>query len=110
MPLDGAIVFAPAGDLVPLALEALDQGGTLAVAGIHLSDIPALDYQRHLFRERSLTSVTANTRGDGEELLRLAAALGVEARVTAYPFSETDRALEDLAAGRVTGAAVVEVR
>ena len=110
VPLDSAIVFAPAGDLVPLALEALDQDGTLAVAGIHLSDIPALDYQRHLFRERTLTSVTANTRRDGEELLRLAAALGIRPHVTGYPFGEADRALDDLAAGRVTGAAVVRVR
>jgi propanol-preferring alcohol dehydrogenase len=100
VPLDSAIVFAPAGDLVPLALEALDQ----------LSDIPALDYQRHLFRERTLTSVTANTRRDGAELLSLAAALKVRPHVAGYPFGETDRALDDLAAGRVTGAAVVRVR
>ncbi len=105
--LDAAIIFAPAGDLVPLALEALEQGGTLALAGIHLSDIPVLDYQRHLFRERTLTSVTANTRRDGEELLRLAAALDVEAHVTTYPFDRAGAALEDLAAGRLTGAAVV---
>lgn len=109
VPLDAAIVFAPAGALVPLALEALDQGGTLAVAGIHLTDIPQLVYENHLFRERTLTSVTANTRRDGEELLRLAASLRVRPRVTAYPFERADRALEDLAAGRVTGAAVVEV-
>ena len=107
VPLDAALVFAPAGDVVPPALEALDQNGTLVLAGIHLSDIPSLDYQRHLFRERTLTSVTANTRRDGEELLRLAAALHLEPRVTAYSFAEADRALEDLAGGRVTGAAVV---
>jgi alcohol dehydrogenase, propanol-preferring len=107
VPLDSAIVFAPAGDLVPVALEALEQGGTLALAGIHLSDVPVLDYQRHLFRERTLTSVTANTRRDGEELLRLAAALQVEPRVTTYPFDRAGAALEDLAAGRLTGAAVV---
>ena len=79
MPLDAAILFAPVGDLVPTALAALEQGATLAVAGIHLTDIPRLDYQRHLFRERTLTSVTANTRADGEELLRLAARLGLRA-------------------------------
>ena len=61
-PLDAAILFAPVGTLVPTALSALDRGGTLAVAGIHLSDIPTLDYQRHLFEERTLRSVTANTR------------------------------------------------
>ena len=76
-PLDAAILFAPAGELVPVALEALDRGGTLAVAGIHLSDIPPLDYQRHLFQERQLRSVTANTRRDGEEFLALAARLGL---------------------------------
>ena len=107
VPLDAAIVFAPAGDLVPVALEALEQGGTVALAGIYLSDVPVLDYQRHLFRERTLTSVTANTRRDGEELLRLAAALGVEAHVTTYPFDRAGTALADLAAGRLTGAAVV---
>jgi propanol-preferring alcohol dehydrogenase len=107
VPLDAAVLFAPVGDLVPVALAALEQGATLAVAGIHLTDIPALDYQRHLFRERTLTSVTANTRADGEELLRMAAALGVRARVTTYPFDAADRALDDLATGAVTGAAVL---
>jgi propanol-preferring alcohol dehydrogenase len=107
VPLDAAITFAPVGDLVPVALAALERGGTLAVAGIHLSDIPPLDYQRHLFRERTLTSVTANTRVDGEELFRLVAALRVRARVTPYPFGQADRALDDLAAGLVTGAAVL---
>jgi propanol-preferring alcohol dehydrogenase len=105
--LDAAILFAPVGDLVPVALEALDQHGTLAVAGIHLSDVPPLNYERHLFRERTLTSVTANTRTDGEELLRLAAALGVRATTVPYPFEQADRALADLAAGQVTGAAVL---
>ncbi|WP_457207928.1 zinc-dependent alcohol dehydrogenase family protein [Nocardioides sp. P5_C9_2] len=105
--LDSAILFAPVGELVPTALAALDQGGTLAVAGIHLSDIPGLDYDRDLFRERTLTSVTANTRSDGEELLRLAELLDLRPRVTQYSFDEVDRALADLADGAVTGAAVV---
>jgi propanol-preferring alcohol dehydrogenase len=107
VPLDAAILFAPVGDLVPVALAALDQGGTLAVAGIHLSDVPALDYQAHLFRERTLTSVTANTRLDGEELLRLAARTGIRASVTSYPFGSADAALDDLATGALTGAAVL---
>jgi len=107
VPLDSAIVFAPVGDLVPVALEALDSGGTLAVAGIHLSDVPVLDYQRHLFRERTLTSVTSNTRRDGEELLALAARLGVRPATTAYPLARADAALRDLAHGDVTGAAVL---
>lgn len=107
VPLDAAVLFAPAGELVPVALAALDQGGTLAVAGIHLSDIPVLDYQRHLFRERTLTSVTANTRADGEELLRLAGALSIRAHVHPVPFEGADQALEDLAHGDVSGAAVL---
>ncbi len=109
VPLDSAILFAPVGDLVPVALAALDQGGTLAVAGIHLSDVPTLSYDEHLFRERTLTSVTANTRSDGEELLTLAERLGVRATVTTYAFDEADVALDDLAEGRLTGAAVLEV-
>jgi propanol-preferring alcohol dehydrogenase len=107
VPLDSAILFAPAGDLVPVALAALERGGTLAVAGIHLTEIPELDYQEHLFGERTLTSVTANTRLDGEELLRLATAIGIRASVTTYPFSAADTALDDLATGALTGAAVL---
>jgi propanol-preferring alcohol dehydrogenase len=109
VPLDSAILFAPVGDLVPVALAALDQGGTLAVAGIHLSDVPPLDYQEHLFRERTLTSVTANTRADGEEFLRLAQHLRLRPRVRTYPFDAADRALDDLAEGRFDGAAVLDV-
>jgi alcohol dehydrogenase, propanol-preferring len=110
VPLDSANLFAPVGDLVPVALAALHGGGTLAVAGIHLSDVPVLDYDRHLFRERTLTTVTANTRADGEELLALARRLHVRATVTTYAFDETDAALDDLATGRLTGAAVIQVR
>jgi len=107
VPLDSAILFAPVGDLVPVALAALERGGTLAVAGIHLTDIPELDYQAHLFGERTLTSVTANTRLDGEELLRLATTIGIRASVTTYPFGAADTALDDLATGALTGAAVL---
>ena len=106
-PLDSAVLFAPTGDLVPVALRALDQGGTLAVAGIHLTDVPALNYADELFREKQLRSVTANTRADGEEFLRLAAALHVRPHVQPRPLAEADRALADLAAGRVSGAAVL---
>ena len=86
---------------------ALDQGGTLAVAGIHLSDVPTITYADELFRETQLRSVTANTRADGEEFLRLAAALGVTPTVVVRPMAEADRALADLAADRITGAAVL---
>jgi propanol-preferring alcohol dehydrogenase len=108
-PLDAAILFAPVGVLVPRALEALDRGGTLAIAGIYLTDVPSLRYQRHLFYERRIVSTTANTRADGEEFLRLAAALRVRPTVRPRPLDEADRALADLAADRVTGAAVLTV-
>ncbi|AOP47425.1 zinc-dependent alcohol dehydrogenase family protein [Streptomyces lydicus] len=106
-PLDSAILFAPVGDLVPVALEALDRSGTLAVAGIHLTDIPALNYQRHLFQERNLRSVTSNTRADGTEFLRAAAQVGIQVTVSPYQLSRAPEALADLAAGRVHGAAVL---
>jgi propanol-preferring alcohol dehydrogenase len=106
-PLDSAILFAPAGGLVPVALRALDAGGTLAVAGIYLTDVPKLNYAEELFREKQLRSVTANTRADGEEFLRLAAALGVRPTVDPRPLAEADRALADLDADRITGAAVL---
>ena len=107
--LDAAILFAPVGTLVPPALEALDRGGTLAVAGIHLSDIPALDYQRHLFEERTLRSVTANTRADGVEFLELAVRIGIRVSAVPYPFDRADTALADLAHDDVNGAAVLVV-
>jgi propanol-preferring alcohol dehydrogenase len=107
VPLDSAIIFAPAGELVPLALESLGPGGTLALAGIHMSDIPALDYQRHLFEERTVCSVTSNTRRDGEEFLVLAQRLGVQVTTTPVPFEHADLALRDLATGHVRGAAVL---
>jgi alcohol dehydrogenase, propanol-preferring len=106
-PLDGAILFAPAGELVPVALRALDRGGTLAVAGIWLSDIPALNYDDALFQERKLRSVTANTRADGETFLRLAERLGVRATTVGYSMSEAPRALADLKHGQFSGAAVL---
>jgi propanol-preferring alcohol dehydrogenase len=108
-PLDAAILFAPVGSLVLPALEALDRGGTLAIAGIHLTDVPTLDYQRHLFEERTLRSVTANTRADGVAFLEAAALHGVIASTTRYPFEAADRALSDLAHDRFSGAAVIDV-
>jgi propanol-preferring alcohol dehydrogenase len=106
-PLDGAILFAPAGELVPVALRSLGAGGTLAVAGIWLSDIPALNYDRELFHERELRSVTANTRADGEEFLQLAGRFAIRPTTHAYPMDEAPRALADLAHGRFSGAAVL---
>ncbi len=108
-PLDAAILFAPVGHLVPPALEALDRGGTLSIAGIHLSDIPTLDYQRHLFGERQVRSVTANTREDGQQFLHIAAQIPLRPTVTPYRFDQVDVALRDLAEDRVEGAAVIAV-
>ena len=108
-PLDSAILFAPAGGLVPVALRALDRGGTLAVAGIHLSDIPPLHYATELFQERQLRSVTANTRADGEEFFRIAAEIPLRPTTVSYPFSAADQALLDLSEDRITGAAVLRM-
>jgi propanol-preferring alcohol dehydrogenase len=107
--LDSALLFAPAGSLIPVALEALDRGGTLAVAGIYVDEIPRLDYERALFQEKRLRSVTANTRVDGQELLAIAARTGVQVTSVPYPFEQADKALLDLAQGHFTGAAVLKV-
>jgi propanol-preferring alcohol dehydrogenase len=106
-PLDGAIVFAPAGEVVPPALRALRRGGTLAIAGIHLSDIPPLVYDTCLFQEKTLTSVASNTRADGSELLREAASIPLEPRVKSFPLSEANEALLALARDGVSGTAVL---
>jgi len=106
--LDAAILFAPAGELVPNALRALDRGGTLVIAGIHLSDIPALRYS-WLFEERQIRSVTANTRRDGEELLDIAIRIPIRPTTTVYPLEAALQALADLANDRVNGAAVLRV-
>jgi len=105
--LDAAILFAPVGDLVLPAMAALDRGGTLAVAGIHLSDIPSLNYQRHLFQERQIRSVTSNTRADARAFLEFAGRHRIEVTTPQYPLTDADRALTDLAEGRIAGAAVL---
>ncbi|MDO5499858.1 MAG: zinc-dependent alcohol dehydrogenase family protein [Propionibacteriaceae bacterium] len=107
--LDSAISFAPAGDLVRCAMEALAPGGTLTLAGIHVTPIPALDYERHLFHEKTVTSVEANTRRDGEEFLRLAERLGVRPETKEYHLAEATLALEQLDRGDVQGAGVLRV-
>ena len=106
-PLDSAILFAPVGTLVPPALAALDRGGTLAIAGIHMSDVPTLNYEAHLFEERTLRSVTANTRHDGEAFLAEASRIPVRVTTTPYPMDRAAEALRDLAHDRVNGAAVL---
>jgi propanol-preferring alcohol dehydrogenase len=105
-PLDGAIIFASAGELVPLALKALAPGGTVVCAGIHMSDIPSFPYD-DLWRERSIRSVANLTRQDGHEFLALAPRVPVHSTVTRYPLDEAEQALADLRAGRFLGTAVL---
>jgi propanol-preferring alcohol dehydrogenase len=105
-PLDAAIIFAPAGDLVPLALKAVCKGGIVVCGGIHMSDIPRFAYDL-LWEERRLVSVANLTRQDGLDYLPLAAAAGVRAHVTPYPLSAANQAVEDLRRGAFTGAAVL---
>ncbi len=105
--LHGSIIFAPAGELVPPALRALNRGGTLALAGIHMSPIPSLDYDRDVFGERVIRSVTANTRQDGIDLLREAAAIPIKPHTIRFPLKEANRALQELKAGAFQGAAVL---
>jgi propanol-preferring alcohol dehydrogenase len=107
--LDSAILFAPAGGLVPAALEALDKGGTLAVAGIYLTQIPPLHYDHHLFRERTLRSVTANTREDGRELLRLAAEIPLRTHTEGFALEQANEALWRLKHDQIRGAAVLHI-
>jgi propanol-preferring alcohol dehydrogenase len=106
---DSAILFAPAGELVPPALRALKKGGTLALAGIHMSDVPAMKYEDCLFYEKNVRSVTANTRADGEGLLREAAEIPIRPKVTQFPLSEANRALQLLKSDRISGSGVLLV-
>ncbi len=107
--LHGAIIFAPAGDIVPPALRALEKGGTVAIAGIHLTPIPAIDYDRDLFQERILRSVTANTRQDALDLLREAAAIPIRPRTQRFRLEEANVALQALKAGNINGAGVLKI-
>src|SRR5258705_11516098 len=107
--MDAAYLYTTDGDLVLPAHEALDRGGTLAIAGIYLSDIPALNYERHLFQERQVRSVTSNTRNDAREFLAFAGQHHIKVTSTQYPLSRADAALSDLSEGRIAGAAVLSV-
>jgi propanol-preferring alcohol dehydrogenase len=108
-PLDAAIIFAPAGELVPLALRAVAPGGTVVCAGIHMSDIPSFPY-RDLWEERVLRSVANLTRADAEEFLALAPQVPVRTTVTAFALDQAEEALDRLRAGRIEGAAVIDLR
>ena len=107
--LDAAIIFAPAGPLVPEALRVLQRGGTLALAGIHMSAIPSLNYHDHLYFEKTVRSVTASTRQDGRELLELAARIPIRPKVRLFPLAEANEALKLIKAGEIEGAAVLAV-
>ncbi|OGP71118.1 MAG: alcohol dehydrogenase [Deltaproteobacteria bacterium RBG_13_60_28] len=107
--LDNAIIFAPAGNLVPQALKHLDRGGTMALAGIYMTPIPKLDYDQDLYYEKTVRSVTANTRQDGRELLDLAARIPIIPQVQIFPLEEANRALQLLKAGEIDGAGVLAV-
>ena len=105
--LDSAIVFAPAGEIVPAALKALRKGGVLALGGIHMSTIPPLDYNL-LYQERVVRSVTNNTREDGVEFLRIAAEIPIQTQVQVYPLREANHALNLLKNDAIRGAAVLD--
>ncbi len=106
--LDAAIIFAPAGEIIPAALKALKKGGTLALAGIHMSPTPPLDYKL-LYDERVIRSVANNTRQDGEDFLRIAAEIPIETQIQTYPLSDANRALNNLKNDAIRGSAVLRV-
>lgn len=108
-PLDAAILFAPAGDLVPAVMGALDRGGIAAIAGIYLSAVPSLHYERELFYERELRSVTANTRSDGEEFLRIASEIPIRTWTVPMELHDANRALTMLKHDELRGAAVLHL-
>jgi len=108
-PLDAAILFAPAGDLVPPIMQSLRRGGVLAIAGIYLTPIPSLDYARDLFDEKEIRSVTANTRADGVEFLKIAGEIPIRTSTVGMPLEDANRALNMLKADALRGAAVLHV-
>jgi alcohol dehydrogenase, propanol-preferring len=108
-PLDSAIIFAPAGDVVPPAMRSLRRGGVLAIAGIYLTPIPPLDYARELFEEREIRSVTANTRADGEAFLKIAGEIPIRTTTVGMPLEDANRALAMLKHDELRGAAVLHV-
>ena len=107
--LDAAIIFAPAGYLVPLAMKAVRKGGTVVCAGIHMSDIPSFPYEV-LWGERTLRSVANLTRKDGIEFLKIAAEIPIHSHVRTYSLPQVNEALEDLRQGRIDGSAVIDMR
>jgi propanol-preferring alcohol dehydrogenase len=109
IPLDAAIIFAPAGELIPAALKAIDKGGSVICAGIHMSDIPAFPYHL-LWGERSLASIANLTRLDGLEFMDMAKKTVIETTITSYPLEKANEALKDVREGRIAGTAVLDLR
>lgn len=107
--LHGSIIFAPVGTVVPQALRDLESGGTVVIAGIHLTDVPSLNYEEHLFREKVLTSVTANTREDGRELLGIASRFSIRVHTSRHALEDANRVLVELKEGRIDGTALLDV-
>jgi len=107
--LDRAVLFAPSGRLVPAALRNLRKGGTLAIASIYLDAIPEMDYSSLLYGERTVRSVTASTREDAEELLKVAAEIPIRTEVEVFPLEEANRSLQQLKQGRIQGAGVLQI-
>jgi len=107
--VDGAIVFAPVGQIVPYALRAVKKGGTVVLAGIYMTPIPQLDYEPHLFHEKNLCSVEANTRQDGEELLQIASQAGIKPTITTFGLAEANEALIRLKHDQLNGTGVLTV-
>ncbi len=107
--MDSSIIFAPAGELVPDALRVLDKGGTVALAGIYMTPIPEMDYIKYLYHERTLRSVANATRKDGEELLRIAAEIPIRTTTQSFPLEEANKVLQLLKAGKISGAAILEI-
>lgn len=105
--VDSAILFAPSGKLVPPTMEALDRGGICSIAGIHLSDVPGMNYERHLYQERELRSVTSNTRDDARALFAEASAAGIRMQTTAYSLQDANRALLDMKQSKAEGTPVL---
>jgi propanol-preferring alcohol dehydrogenase len=107
--LDSSIIFAPAGEIIPLALKALNKGGALALAGIYMTPIPQLDYTEHLYYEKTLRSIANSTRRDGEELLKLAAEIPIRTHISVFPLEEANQALQLLKQRKINGAGVLEI-
>ncbi|MBI4721583.1 MAG: zinc-dependent alcohol dehydrogenase family protein [Candidatus Stahlbacteria bacterium] len=107
--LDSTIIFAPAGELVLNALESLEKGGTVALAGIYMTPIPEMEYNKYLYHEKTICSVTNSTRTDGEELLKLSASIPIKPETTIFPLEEANQALQLLKHRQITGAGIIEI-